>query len=86
MFAGGGTVGDESFVRGRNFILIDINPLLPELIKLKTWTKEINQFELNIETKEILEDFEFRVANYIDLVEGYDLIMAKKMHMWGNGL
>ena len=36
--------------------------------------------------KEKLENFEFRAANDIDIVDGYDLIMAKKMHMWGNGL
>jgi len=36
--------------------------------------------------KEMLEEFEFRAANDIDVVEGYDLVMAKKMHMWGNGL
>ena len=29
---------------------------------------------------------EFRAVNDIDIIEGYDLIMAKKMHMWGNGL
>lgn len=42
-----------------------------------------------IDTKElmqVLEEFEFRVANEIDIVDGYDLVMAKKMHMWGNGL
>ncbi len=33
-----------------------------------------------------LEDFEFRAANSIDIFEEYDLVMAKKMHMWGNGL
>jgi len=36
--------------------------------------------------KNMLEEFEFRAANDIDIVEGYDLVMAKKMHMWGNGL
>ena len=36
--------------------------------------------------KEMLEEFEFRAANDIDVLEGYDLVMAKKMHMWGNGL
>ena len=42
---------------------------------------------LDIEAiKEMLETFEFRAPNEIDIVEGYDLIMAKKMHMWGNGL
>ncbi|MGE4419465.1 MAG: hypothetical protein AB7D38_06495 [Sulfurimonas sp.] len=42
-----------------------------------------------LDTKELmqtLEDFEFRAANEIDVLEGYDLVMAKKMHMWGNGL
>jgi hypothetical protein len=37
-------------------------------------------------TKEMLEEHEFRAPNAIDVLEGYDLIMAKKMHMWGNGL
>ena len=36
--------------------------------------------------KEHLEAHEFRAANAIDLIEGYDLVVAKKMHMWGNGL
>ncbi len=42
---------------------------------------------MNIQAmKDMLEEFEFRAANDIDIVEGYDLVMAKKMHMWGNGL
>ena len=36
--------------------------------------------------KTMLEEYEFRAANEIDIVDGYDLVMAKKMHMWGNGL
>ncbi|MCF6330403.1 MAG: hypothetical protein L3I99_02495 [Sulfurimonas sp.] len=36
--------------------------------------------------KQMLQDYEFRAANNIDILDGYDLIMAKKMHMWGNGL
>jgi predicted nicotinamide N-methyase len=36
--------------------------------------------------KVMLEEFEFRAANDIDIVDGYDLVIAKKMHMWGNGL
>ena len=38
------------------------------------------------EIKELLEIFEFRAPNAIDLHPDYDLVMAKKMHMWGNGL
>ena len=35
----------------------------------------------------LLEKSEFRAANTItDLIVGYDVIVAKKMHMWGNGL
>jgi hypothetical protein len=42
---------------------------------------------LDIEAlKEKLELFEFRSANNIDIIKDYDLVIAKKMHMWGNGL
>ncbi len=36
--------------------------------------------------KNLLESNEFRAPNGIEVLEGYDLVMAKKMHMWGNGL
>ena len=36
--------------------------------------------------KELLEEFEFRSSNEIDVLPEYDLVMAKKLHMWGNGL
>lgn len=36
--------------------------------------------------KAMLEEFEFRAPNEIDVLPEYDLVMAKKMHMWGNGL
>ncbi|MDY0116576.1 MAG: hypothetical protein RBR59_03240 [Sulfurimonadaceae bacterium] len=29
---------------------------------------------------------EYRTPNQIDILEDYDIIVAKKMHMWGNGL
>ena len=35
---------------------------------------------------ELLDVCEFRVGNNIDIFEDYNLIMAKKLHMWGNGL
>ncbi len=34
----------------------------------------------------MLEAFEFRAGNAIDCHPDYDLVMGKKMHMWGNGL
>ena len=37
-------------------------------------------------TLKLLEEFEFRSQNYIDVLPEYDLVMAKKLHMWGNGL
>jgi len=36
--------------------------------------------------KDLLDRFEFRAPNEIDLLDGYAVITAKKMHMWGNGL
>ena len=36
--------------------------------------------------KSLLEEHEFRAINDIDIIDGYHLVMAKKMHMWGNGL
>lgn len=36
--------------------------------------------------KAMLEEYEFRAPNEIDVLPNYDLVMAKKMHMWGNGL
>jgi len=38
------------------------------------------------EILEMLERFEFRSQNQIDVLDKYDLVMAKKLHMWGNGL
>lgn len=35
---------------------------------------------------EDLEKAEYRAANQIDIFKDFDLVMAKKMHMWGNGL
>ncbi len=36
--------------------------------------------------KEMLERLEFRAPNSIEILDGYTIVMAKKMHMWGNGL
>ena len=39
------------------------------------------------ETYRLFEEMEFRAPNLIeDILEGYDVFVAKKMHMWGNGL
>jgi hypothetical protein len=37
--------------------------------------------------EELLDGSEFRAINTItDLIDGYEVIVGKKMHMWGNGL
>ena len=42
-----------------------------------------NEYEL----KDLLDECEFRASNIIhDLIDDYNIIVAKKMHMWGNGL
>ncbi len=42
---------------------------------------------LDIEAlKKSLEEHEFRTPNHLDILEGYDIVVAKKMHMWGAGL
>ena len=39
------------------------------------------------EVESLLDQVEFRAINEItDLIEGYDVVVAKKMHMWGKGL
>jgi len=39
------------------------------------------------EVEDLLDKSEFRAANTImDLIDGYEVIVAKKMHMWGAGL
>lgn len=39
------------------------------------------------EVEELLDQVEFRAINAItDLIDGYDVIVGKKMHMWGKGL
>ncbi len=46
------------------------------------------QGSIDIEsTLELLDSCEFRAVNYIaDLVDGYDVVVGKKLHMWGKGL
>jgi len=51
------------------------------IIIQKNGSMSINEIE------ELLDKSEFRATNTImDLIEGYEVIVAKKMHMWGAGL
>jgi len=39
------------------------------------------------EVESLLDEAEFRAINTMnDLIEGHEVIVAKKLHMWGNGL
>jgi hypothetical protein len=39
------------------------------------------------EIESLLDEVEFRAINAItDLIDGHEVIVGKKMHMWGNGL
>ncbi len=38
------------------------------------------------EIKQLLDESSFVAINHIDLFEEYNLITAKKLHMWGSGL
>jgi hypothetical protein len=67
-----------------------------ERLRKTTYTTLANTAEIIIMQKkgtmdigamlEMLEEYEYRAANYIGVLPEYDLVMAKKMHMWGNGL
>jgi hypothetical protein len=35
---------------------------------------------------QLFEQYEYRAANHMNILDGYDIFMAKKLHMWGNGL
>jgi len=39
-----------------------------------------------LEIMELFEEHEYRAPNHMNILEGYDIFMAKKLHMWGNGL
>lgn len=84
---------DNDIVILKDIFTIHANP---ELLLRISYTTLANAAEvvimekkglLDIEAiKSLLEKFEFRASNEIDIVEGYDVVMAKKMHMWGQGL
>jgi len=50
------------------------------IIMQKKGTMDIEQ------VKALLEKLEYRTPNEIDVLKEFDLVIAKKMHMWGNGL
>lgn len=69
----------------------------PERILKAVYTTLTNAAEIVIVTEKgaadtekqmaMLEAAEFRAANVVDgVLEGFVVVMAKKMHMWGNGL
>ncbi len=84
---------DNDMVIFKNIFFKHLNPELLLRIAYTTLANTANVIimqekgTMDIEsTKELLEKFEFRVPNEINILDEYDLVMAKKMHMWGNGL
>lgn len=84
---------DHDIVILQDVFSLHVNPSMLLKISYRTLanTAEIIILEkkgvLDIEkVKETLEAHEFRTPNFIDILDGYDIIVAKKMHMWGNGL
>jgi DNA modification methylase len=86
MFAGGGTVGVESYISNRNSILIDINPLLPELIKLKLFNKPIDTDKLLSEANDLLMEREKEFyPNWKNIDYWYaEPILNLLTKIWGN--
>jgi len=86
MFAGGGTVGVESFLLERKSILIDINPLLKDIVQIKTFTEKIDKDKLYKDFKEIIENnkYEFK-PQWENINHWYDnFILDILKNFWGN--
>ena len=84
---------DNDMVIFKNILFQHTNPQLLLRIAYTTLANTANVIIMQEKgtmdtsaTKEVLEKFEFRAANEIDILDEFDLVMAKKMHMWGNGL
>ena len=53
----------------------------------KALNAEARRSATELKLLEEMDKYErIKSSNDIDIVDGYDLIIAKKMHMWGNGL
>jgi len=84
---------DNDIVIFKDIFHLHLNPKIILNIAYKTLANAANIIIIqknglmNVEViKKMLEEHEFRASNEINILEGYDLVMAKKMHMWGNGL
>lgn len=84
---------DHDIVILQDVFSLHVNPSMLLKISYRTLanTAEIIILEksgtMDIEgVKQMLEEHEFRIPNFIDVLDEYDIIVAKKMHMWGNGL
>jgi len=86
MFAGGGTVGIESFIKGRKSILIDMNPLLSEIIDAKTFLDIIDVDKLCRDMDKILfSSKRFFCPNWKNINYWYNnKILDILTNLWGN--
>jgi len=84
---------DNDIVIFKDFFHLHQNPKLILKIAYTTLANSANIIIMQkkgtmdiVAIEKLLEEFEFRASNYIDVLPQYDLVIAKKMHMWGNGL
>ncbi|NPA52633.1 MAG: site-specific DNA-methyltransferase [Aquificae bacterium] len=86
MFAGGGTVGIESFISNRRSILIDINPLLKDIVAIKTFNESIQKQKLEKDINYILEKNPYLFIPRWDNINHWyhDEILEKIAKLWGN--
>jgi len=86
MFAGGGTVGIESFLLKRKSILLDINPLLGDIVKIKTFTEKLNKDKLYEDFRKVTEHSK-HIFNpkWKNINHWYDKsILTILQNLWGN--
>lgn len=73
-----------SYCQDKNIVLKNMYQALENSANIIILEKKSNN---NLdEIKELLDKTSFVAINDIDLFEGYYLITAKKLHMWGSGL
>ena len=86
MFAGGGTVGIESSILDRNSILIDINPLLSEIVNIKTYNENLDENKINQDMELILNSTnDIFIPDWNNITHWYNEDILNILgKLWGN--
>ena len=86
-FAGGGTVGIESSLFNRKSILIDINPLLKDIVDIKTFNYKIDIKKLQKDINYITDtnNNNYYLPNWKNINHWYDeKVLTILSKLWGN--